>query len=84
MIVTGSLLRLVTTTLKVKVPPGSGSDAGVAVLSTEMIGSVAGDGDGGVVVSVTVVPSSSTPVTVTMSVWVSPSLPVKLAVNEQL
>ncbi len=37
-IVTGSELRLVTTTLKVKVPPGSGRDAGVAVLSTEMIG----------------------------------------------
>ena len=31
-------LRLVTTTLKVKVPPGSGRDAGVAVLLTEMIG----------------------------------------------
>ena len=69
--VTGSVLVLVTSTPKVKAPPGSGRLAGVAVLSTVM------EGPGPMVtvaeaLPVPRVPSSSTRVAVTVSVWVSP------------
>ena len=83
-IVSGSALRLVTTTLNVNWPPGSGSEAGVAVLSTAMIGRTSVRVTTASSVSVASLPSSSSPVTVTVSVWLSPALPVKLPVNEQL
>ena len=75
-------LELVTTTLKVKSPPGAVRVGGVAVLSTTMIGT-------GVSVttasseSLTSVPPGLVARTVTTSVWLSPAAPVKGAVKEQ-
>ena len=75
---------LVTTTLKVNVPPGSGRLPGAADFSTRMAGSRLVMVTTASSVSVASLPSSSSPVTVTTSVWLAPALPVKLPVNEQL
>src|SRR4051794_18085828 len=73
-------LVLVTRTLKVKVPPGSGRDEGSADFSTRIDGAavmftVASS------VSVAVLPSLSVAVTVTTSVWLAPGAPVKAPGN---
>ena len=74
--VSTSLEVLVTTTEKVKVPPGSVRLAGVTSLMTRMVGS-------GVrvttasSVSVTSTPWGFSPTTVTMSVWEAPATPKK-------
>ena len=71
-----------TTTLKVKSPPGAVRVGGVAVLSTTMIGT-------GVrlttasSLSVTSKPPGLVARTVTTSVWLSPAAPVNGAVKEQ-
>src|SRR5947209_908551 len=78
---TGSALVLVTTTVKVKSPPGSGRLAGLAALVTATVG--------GTLVRVTVAwalawvgtPGMSTAVAVTVSVWDWPPVPVNGAVN---
>jgi hypothetical protein len=82
-IVSGSGPVLVTTTVKVNVPPGSGRVDGSAVLSTRIDGApvmvtVASSA------SVAVLPSSSLAVTVTMSVWVAPAAPAKAPGNVQV
>src|SRR5947199_248935 len=71
-----SLLGLVTTTVKVKSPPGSGRLRGLAVLATAITGAGVRET---VALSwaVTEVPSGLWPTTVTVSVWESPALPVK-------
>ena len=66
-IVTDSRLTLVTTTLKVKVPPGSGRVAGEAVLSTTMVGTRLVMATTASSSSVAVEPSSSTAMAVTTS-----------------
>ena len=73
---------LVTTTLKVKSPPGAVRLGGVAVLSTWITGT-------GVrlttasSLSVTSTPAGFVARTVTTSVWLSPAAPVNGAVNAQ-
>jgi hypothetical protein len=78
LMVMGSGLVLVTTALKVKVPPGAGRLVGAAVLTTCTVGSTSVMPTVASSVSVAVWLSSSTAVAVTMSVWVAPALPVKL------
>src|ERR1044072_8001746 len=81
---TGSALVLVTTTVKVKAPPGAGRLVGLAALVTATVG--------GTLVRVTVAwalawvgtPWMSTAVAVTVSVCDAPASPVKGAVNWQL
>ena len=75
---------LVTTTPKVNWPPGSGRLLGLADFSTRMTGSRLVRVTTASSVSLTELPSSSAPVTVTMSVWLAPALPVKLPGNEQV
>ena len=80
--VTGTVPVLVTTTSKVKSPPGTVRVRGVAVLSTAMVGAA---------VRLTTASSSSvtsTPAgfvarTVTTSVWLSPAAPLNGAVKAQ-
>src|SRR5688572_9266519 len=78
MMVIGSALGLVTTTVKVNVPPGASRVNGLAVLFTATTGTTL------VIVTVasseslTWVPAGLTPVTVTTSVWEAPTGPVKL------
>src|SRR5688572_19353717 len=77
LIVSDSALVLVTTTVNVTLPPGSGSEATPAVLSTLIVGATS--------VIVTVASSvsqagvagasSSSPQAVTTSVWLVPALP---------
>jgi hypothetical protein len=83
-IVSGLTLVLVTTTVKVKLPPGSGLVVGSAVFLTVMVG--------GTGVSVTVAVSEavasrpwvSTALAVTVSVWLSGARPVKSPGKVQL
>ena len=76
-IVTVSLLLLVTTAVKVNSPPGSGRESGFAVFTTWTVGirlvmvTVASS------VSVTVLPLTSVPTTVTVSVCWAPAGPLK-------
>ena len=74
---------LVTTTVKVKVPPGSGRLSGLAVLSTRTVGRTLMRLTVASSVSVATVPFTSVPVTVTMSVWQAPPTPVKVPVKAQ-
>jgi hypothetical protein len=71
-IVTGSLDVLVTTTVKLKVPPGASWLSGSAVFSTVMVGSTSVMVTMASSLSVAVSLSSSTTTTVTMSVWLAP------------
>src|SRR5437868_4778657 len=71
-----SVLGFVTTTVKVKSPPGAGRLRGLAVFDTAITGAgvrvtVA------VSLAVTLTPVGLWPTTVTVSVWESPGLPVK-------
>src|SRR5215210_3690055 len=74
---------LVTTTLKVKEPPGAGRVVGVALFSTEMSGTMLIRLTVASSLAVTTVPSSSVAVTVTTSVWDAPAGPVKSPGNVQ-
>src|SRR5687768_6999729 len=75
--VTGSRPVLETVTLKVKLPPGAGSDVGVASLTTLMTGGRSRMVTVASSESVAVVPSASVTTTVTTSVWDAPAAPVK-------
>ena len=75
--VRGSFEVLVTTTSKVKVPPGAGSDWGEAVLTTSMVGGTSVMVTVASSTSVTCCPRGFSPTTVTVSVWASPPLPKK-------
>src|SRR3712207_3360760 len=68
---------LVTTTSKVKGPPGAGRVGGDADLSTRMAGVMPMRETVASSLAVAVWPSLSTPVTVTMSVCEAPAAPVK-------
>ena len=74
MILTGTVvLGLVTVTVKVKSPPGAGRVSGLAVLVTLIWGRTPGVRvTVAWAMAVTVVPLVSTPVTVTVSVWLAP------------
>ena len=72
---------LVTTTSKVKAPPGAGRVRGVALLSTRMAGTMSMMETVASSVAVTTVPEASVAVTVTMSVWEAPAAPVKSPVK---
>src|SRR5436305_5388156 len=80
--VTGSMVEvLVTTTVKVKAPPGAVRVSGVAVLRTAITGTTLVSVTVAWSVSVTTVPAASWAVTVTVSVWDAPAGPVKLPGN---
>src|SRR5436305_9159091 len=84
---TASKLVLVTSTVKVKVPPGAGLERGLAVLTTVMVGGTLVIDTVALAVSVAVVPWESVTTTVTRSDWDAPAsamkLPVKLHVGEE-
>ena len=82
--VTASEPMLVTTTLKVKAPPGSGRLEGVAVLSTWTAGTTSVMKTTASSLSVTSTPAGLVARTVTTSVWLAPALPLKGAVKLQL
>ena len=75
-------LVLVTTTLKVKSPPGAGGSAGWPSCPPRWSGTGVSVTTASSV-SVTSVPPGLVARTVTTSVWLSPAAPVKGAVNEQ-
>lgn len=82
-IVSDWVLGFVTTTVKVNRPVGAGRLSGFTVLSTWMVGTTAVMLTTASSVSVTVSPDVvPTPPTVTMSVCLSPALPVKVPSNE--
>ncbi len=81
LIVTGSAPLLVTDGEKVKVPPGAGRMGGWALWTTETLGRTSVRVTMASSVSVTTVPAGLVACTVTTSVWLSPALPVKGAVN---
>src|SRR5947209_2245652 len=83
-IVTGSVLLLVTTTVKVKSPPGSGRLSGLAVFCTAITGRTLVMATVALSDAWAVSPLWSTAVAVTVSVWVAPGGPVKGAVNVQV
>jgi hypothetical protein len=82
--VRGSDEVLVTATVKVNGPPGACRLLGSGVFTTVMVG---GSGVRETVAwawAVTWLPRWSTAITVTVSVWLSPPLPVNAPTNEQL
>src|SRR5580658_40886 len=72
------VLGLDTWTVKVKLPPGAGRLGGLAALVTAITGVNSGVRvTVACAVAVTMLPLLSTPVTVTVSVWLAPDTPVK-------
>ena len=83
-IVTGSGPLLITWTLKVKSPPGTGRVAGVASLMTRIWGRTLVMATVALSDAWAVSPLWSTAVAVTVSVWVAPGGPVNGAVKVQV
>src|SRR5207248_2567849 len=83
-IVTGLIPVLVTTTLKVKSPPGSGRLSGLAVVCAVITGGTLVRVTVALSLAWTVSPLWSTAVAVTVSVCVAPGGPVNGAVNVQV
>ncbi len=65
-------------------PPGSGSVSGVAVFSKSIVGRTSTMVKVALSLSVTTLPSLSSPVAVTVSVSLSPTLPVSVLSMEQV